>query len=85
MTNRDKLMQKCKEEIKWAQENINEMNAIGGYCDEDKIYLPCWLKAHQEILALMEPKFPVTHCSQCGESFGPGDHGYSHCDDHKIL
>ena len=28
------------------------------------------------------PRFAVTHCSQCGGSFGPGDHGYSHCTSH---
>ena len=28
------------------------------------------------------PKFQQTYCSQCGEEFGPGDHGYSHCFDH---
>lgn len=28
-------------------------------------------------------KFASTHCSQCGGEFGPGDHGYSHCDDHR--
>ncbi len=27
-------------------------------------------------------KFPTTYCSQCGGEFGPGDHGYSHCEDH---
>ena len=27
-------------------------------------------------------KFNDTYCSQCGKSFGPGDHGYSHCDNH---
>jgi uncharacterized protein len=27
-------------------------------------------------------KFDETYCSQCGQSFGPGDHGYSHCEDH---
>ena len=29
------------------------------------------------------PKFQKTYCSQCGAEFGPGDHGYSHCEDHK--
>ena len=24
-----------------------------------------------------------TYCSQCGEDFGPGEHGYSHCSDHQ--
>ena len=30
-----------------------------------------------------EPKFAETFCSQCGGKFGPGDHGYSHCLDHR--
>ncbi len=36
-----------------------------------------------EITKRAEPKFPKTHCSQCGGEFGPGDHGYSHCEDHR--
>jgi hypothetical protein len=28
-------------------------------------------------------KFQKTYCSQCGGEFGPGDHGYSHCSDHR--
>ena len=27
--------------------------------------------------------FADTGCSQCGCSFGPGTHGYSHCSDHR--
>lgn len=27
-------------------------------------------------------RFPETFCSSCGGSFGPGDNGYSHCEDH---
>jgi hypothetical protein len=26
--------------------------------------------------------FKNTYCSQCGKKFGPGMHGYSHCEDH---
>lgn len=29
------------------------------------------------------PKFVQTSCSQCGQSFGPGDSGFSHCDQHR--
>ena len=29
------------------------------------------------------PRFDNTYCSQCGSEFGPGDHGYSHCNDHR--
>ena len=28
-------------------------------------------------------KFENTYCSQCGREFGPGDHGYSHCENHR--
>ena len=31
------------------------------------------------------PRFPETFCSQCGEGFGPGDGGVSHCANHKHL
>lgn len=31
---------------------------------------------------MAEPKFAETWCSQCGEGFGPGNHGYSHCRNH---
>ena len=29
------------------------------------------------------PRFPATYCSKCAREFGPGDQGYSHCEDHK--
>lgn len=29
-------------------------------------------------------RFEKTYCSQCGGEFGPGEHGYSHCEDHLI-
>lgn len=29
------------------------------------------------------PRFAHVSCSQCGQDFGPGDHGYSHCVNHK--
>lgn len=32
-----------------------------------------------------EPKFPMVYCSSCGQGFGPGDHGFSHCGNHKHL
>ncbi len=30
-------------------------------------------------------KFEKTSCSSCGREFGPGDHGYSHCINHKTI
>lgn len=31
------------------------------------------------------PMFENVSCSQCGESFGPGDHGFSSCRDHQNI
>ena len=31
------------------------------------------------------PKFDNVSCSQCQRSFGPGDHGFSHCENHKGM
>ena len=31
------------------------------------------------------PRFEVTYCSQCGGTFGPGDHGFSHCENHSEI
>lgn len=28
------------------------------------------------------PQFNKTYCSQCGGEFGPGNSGFSHCDQH---
>jgi hypothetical protein len=32
----------------------------------------------------MNSRFSNVSCSQCGQEFGPGDHGYSHCSDHLM-
>lgn len=41
-------------------------------------------EAYLETNRMMDgkPRFDITHCSQCGGEFGPGDSGYSHCVDH---
>jgi len=30
-------------------------------------------------------KFEATYCSNCGQAFGPGDNGFSHCESHAGL
>ena len=32
-----------------------------------------------------EYRFNNVTCSQCGGEFGPGDNGFSHCENHKHL
>ena len=29
------------------------------------------------------PRYENVSCSQCGRDFGPGDSGFSHCENHK--
>ena len=41
-----------------------------------------WIKDTCQSLSA-SPKFANVYCSQCGQAFGPGDHGYSHCVDHS--
>ena len=33
----------------------------------------------------LKPKFSEVGCSQCGQIFGPGNSGYSHCSDHSHI
>lgn len=37
---------------------------------------------HIETPANHPPKFQKTFCSHCGCEFGPGDNGFSHCENH---
>jgi len=53
---RKRVVEECNEEIEWAQANIDEMELEGNphnYADDDKIWLPCWLRAHKKILELV--------------------------------
>lgn len=34
---------------------------------------------------LPAPRFAQVFCSSCGQGFGPGDEGFSHCADHAHL
>lgn len=36
-----------------------------------------------DIARANEPRFANVSCSQCGEDFGPGDHGFSSCEAHR--
>lgn len=37
---------------------------------------PAWMFSPES------PRYDKTYCSQCGQEFGPGDCGYSHCENH---
>ena len=40
----------------------------------------CWHRS-----AHRRPRFAEVSCSQCGETFGAGDHGFSACDEHEEI
>jgi len=48
------IRQKCKEEIEWAEAELKEMAAGHEYADDDRVYLPCWVKAHKEMLDIIK-------------------------------
>lgn len=55
-------------------------------------YEPVWVMLEQRIDAHKEsiyrgdePRFTNVYCSNCGQEFGPGDHGFSHCENHAHL
>jgi hypothetical protein len=43
------------------------------------------LERHAEKITPPAPRFADVGCSSCGQSFGPGDNGFSHCEHHKGL
>ena len=43
------VIQKCKEEIEWAESCLADTQTE--YTASDKIFLTCWVKAHQYIIA----------------------------------
>jgi hypothetical protein len=47
------VIEKCNEEIEWAEACLAEMKSGAKYTEEDKVYLPCWIKAHKQILTLI--------------------------------
>ena len=60
--------------MKTASQILKEMKRIES--DDHK-----WEKLEMFVGSFCE--FQNTFCSQCGQEFGPGDHGYSHCENHK--
>jgi hypothetical protein len=37
------------------------------------------------IIKAKQPRFLAVYCSACGQCFGPGESGFSHCKDHQHL
>lgn len=81
--NNDKLAHQCVTLLKiydLGGSVIREMNAAEGSTSreggQNPVVTPTKPPAH---------KYPETFCSQCGGEFGPGNEGFSHCENHKHL
>jgi len=59
----------CEEEIVWAEVCIKEMAEKDNYCDDDKVWLPCHLKAYQTIREALKGlgKEPCYICKGIGQ------------------
>ena len=49
--------------------------------NHDETLLERYEREHQDFERIAS-RFPEVSCSQCGQSFGPGDSGFSHCRGH---
>jgi len=59
------------ETIAWIVETIDQTEAA----------IKDWYQTEDQLM----PKFEQTYCSQCGQEFGPGDSGFSHCTTHRAV
>jgi hypothetical protein len=76
-------MRSALEEIE--DSHVPDQSAASGL--PEIVYVLEWV-AHLRQLArrgLKRPRYDKTFCSNCGREFGPGDHGFSHCDSHEGI
>lgn len=62
----------CREELKRALSHLSVALVAAHELDPEDEIEP-------------SPRFANVSCSHCGCSFGPGDSGFSHCEDHRHL
>lgn len=73
-------------ELLEALEAIDDAAVNDSGLDDDS---PTWAairrarSAVEKATGASKPRFEQVFCSQCGGEFGPGDSGYSHCEDHR--
>ena len=80
---------------KWSYEWFKTLSEANDYYNEQEAgemhgfrpyhILPCRQGVPLGSKTVHQPRFPEVSCSQCGQSFGPGDHGFSHCANHAHL
>lgn len=72
----------------WHRMRADEREACSRECEEVANADECDGDTANECVAAireratLDPRFANVSCSQCGRDFGPGDHGFSHCEHH---
>lgn len=92
------MVKNMHENTKWIMKWADRMQTKFGSPNEGFDWIRCLAYAAEEAgndypspkaISLAEKwekaKFGNTSCSQCGKWFGPGESGYSHCQDHNIT
>lgn len=74
-------------ELSGSNNILRAMNLEGSEDDCPKPAPGLELDARGVLVSVGIPtyKFLNVVCSQCGGEFGPGNHGFSHCENHKHL
>lgn len=83
----DKLAHQCVELLKkhdLGGSVLREMNSSEGSTSRDGGQNPVVTPTKPPV-DISRYKFEQVSCSQCGGEFGPGDNGFSHCENHKHL
>lgn len=57
-----------------ANPRINQFSALAG-----------WMACARATVKERRPRYANVSCSNCGREFGPGDHGFSHCENHANM
>lgn len=76
-------------EIKLNGYTIGGKDANGVWHDLTRFFREdMWDRIEDALLQQIErasPKFQNVFCSNCGQEFGPGNDGFSHCESHRGL
>lgn len=70
------MLEEAAREIESLYEMVDKARGSLGYTDLGQITE--WF----DYFFPPKPKFNNVSCSQCGQEFGPGNGGFSHCEDH---
>ena len=90
----DHVMEPCEdgEWVRWEEADIAirdaKLDTVRALIPEVQhcAYVECILPhGHRESCKTRVPMYQEVSCSHCQRSFGPGEHGFSHCENHKGM